>query len=387
MNILELVKFPGVLWYSSIATTVLPSAMKGFEFLKMKNRVLALASILFLTFTIMPHAQANSIFTSSERVIYFLDVSDSADSQKLWTLLRASLLEKVDVALGYPKKPEIKTPVKPTDLSVSVINDNSQAAQIVEVLSVKDAEKIWGLIITKIGGGNPTAARLKAITADFFGPTGTYTVLVAEYALQDEITTPSTVDCQKRANSEFSKGNFMKNVPAALRSDASKETCKIITKLLTGIKSADELFKTNSCAKNAACSDVVGAVKRTVAVAADLARTSTPKSVPKLCIAIASDMLNAYPGMSATSAWNTSNVVRKSANNSGAEALGRQVAEEAAIKFSSKVNLRVEVIGQGASQGFPRELTSKLDSYWGGFWSAAGVKTSAQRASLDQACK
>jgi hypothetical protein len=361
--------------------------MKGLEFLKIKNRVLALASSLVLTFTVMPHAQADSIFTSSERVFYFLDVSDSADSQKLWTLLRASLLEKVDVALGYPKRPGIVTPVKPTDLSVSVINDNSQAAQIVEVLSVKDAEKIWGLIITKIGGGNPTAARLKAITTDFFGPTGTYTVLVAEYALQDEITAPSTADCQKRANSEFSKGNFMKNVPAALRSDASKETCKIITKLLTGIKSADELFKTNSCVKNAACSDVVGAVKRTVALAADLAKQSTPKSVPKLCIAIASDMLNAYPGMSATSAWNTSNVVRKSANNSGAEALGRQVAEEAAIKFSSKVNLRVEVIGQGASQGFPRELTSKLDSYWGGFWSAAGVKSSAQRASLDQACK
>jgi len=179
----------------------------------------------------------------------------------------------------------------------------------------------------------------------------------------------------------------MKNVPAALRSDASKETCRIITKMLTGIKSADELFKANSCAKNAACSDVVGAVKRSVAVAADLARTSTSKSAPKLCIAIASDMLNAYPGMSATSAWNTSNVLKKSASKSGAEALGRQVAEEASIKFSSKVNLRVEVIGQGASQGFPRELTSKLDSYWGGFWSAAGVKSSAQRASLDQACK
>ena len=353
----------------------------------MKNRVLALASTLVLTFTAMPHAQANSIFTSSERVIYFLDVSDSADSQKLWTLLRASLLEKLDVALGYPNLPGIKTPAKPTDLSVSVINDNSQAAKIVEVVSVRDAERIWGFMINRIGGGKPTAARLEAITEDFFGPDGTYTLLVAEYALQDEITTPSTVDCQRRANLQFSKGNFMKNVPAALRSDASKETCRIITKMLTGIKSADKLFKANSCAKNAACSDVVGAVKRSVAVAADLARTSTSRSVPKLCIAIASDMLNAYPGMSATSAWNTSNVLKKSASNSGAEALGRQVAEEASIKFSTKVNLRVEVIGQGASQGFPRELTSKLDSYWGGFWSAAGVKTSAQRASLDQACK
>ena len=367
--------------------TFFPTVLKGFEFLKMKNRVLALASTLVLTFTAMPHAQANSIFTSSERVIYFLDVSDSADSRKLWTLLRASLVEKLDVALGYPNKPGIKTPAKPTDLSVSVINDNSQAAKIVEVVSVRDAERIWGFMINRIGGGKPTAARLEAITEDFFGPDGTYTLLVAEYALQDEITTPSTVDCQRRANSQFSKGVFMKNVKAELRSDASKETCRIITKMLTGIKSADELFKTNACAKNAACSDVVGAIKRTVAVAADLARTSTPNSAPKLCIAIASDMLNAYPGMSATSAWNTSNVLKKSTSNSGAAALGRQVAEEASIKFSTKVNLRVEVIGQGASQGFPRELTSKLDSYWGGFWSAAGVKTSAQRASLDQACK
>lgn len=352
-----------------------------------RNKLVALATILVLTFTTMPQAQAASIFTSSERVIYFLDVSNSSDSQKLWELLRASLLEKVDMALGFPKRPGIASPVKPTDLSVSVINDNSQAARIVEVLSIKDAEAIWGMIINRIGGGNPTGARLKAITEDFFGSTGTYTLLVAEYALQNELATPSVIDCQKRANLQFSKGNFMDNVSPSLRSDASKETCRIITKMLNGVKTADELFKTHKCMKNTACSDVVGAVKRTVAVTADLARTANPKYSPKLCVAIASDMLNAYPGMSTTSAWHTVNAVKKSSSVSEAEAFGRQVAEEASIKFNPKVQVRVEVIGQGASRGFPRELTSKLDSYWTGFWTTAGIKSSSQRASLDQACK
>lgn len=355
--------------------------------LEVKKKLMSAVSILVLSLTGMPQAQAASVFTDSERVIYFLDVSNSSDSQKLWTLLRASLLEKVDDALGYPKRPGIAIPMKPTDLSVSVINDNSQAAEIVEVLSIKDAEAIWGLIINRVGGGNPTGARLKAISEDFFGSTGTYTLLVAEYALQNELTTPSIADCQKRANLQFSKGNFMDNVSPSLRSDASKETCRVLIKLLKGVKSADDLFKANKCAKNTACSDVIGAVKRTVAVTADLARTATPKNSPKLCVAIASDMLNAYPGMSATSAWHTVNAVKKSASASEAEALGRQVAEEASIKFNPKVQIRVEVIGQGASRGFPRELTSKLDSYWSGFWTTAGIKTSSQRASLDQACK
>ena len=122
-------------------------------------------------------------------------------------------------------------------------------------------------------------------------------------------------------------------------------------------------------------------------MAADLARTSTPKSPQKLCIAIASDMLNAYPGMAANSVWNTGNAVKKSTTTAAAESLGRQVAEEASIKFSQRVQLRVEVIGQGASPSFPRELTAKLDSYWRGFWTAAGITASAQKASLDQACK
>ena len=350
------------------------------------KKLMTAVTILVLSLTGMPQAQA-AYFTSSEKVIYFLDVSDSSDSQKLWTLLRSSLLEKVDVALGFPKFKGIAEPfTPPTDLSISLINDNSQSAQIIEILSVRDAELIWEFIIKKVGGTNPTPARLKATYEDFFGAKGTYSVLVREYALGDEVKSVSASQCQKRAEDQFKMGNFMKNVSKELRAEAAKDTCSIVLKLINGIKSADKLFENYNC-DNKACSDVVGAVKRSAAVAADLARKSTPKSPQKLCIAIASDMLNAYPGMTANSVWNTGNAVKKSATTAAAESLGRQVAEEASIKFSQRVQLRVEVIGQGASSGFPRELTAKLDSYWRGFWTAAGIKTSGQKASLDQACK
>ena len=354
--------------------------------LEVKKKLMTAVSILVLSLTGMPQAQA-SYFTSSEKVIYFLDVSDSSDRQKLWTLLRSSLLEKVDVALGFPKFKGIAEPfTPPTDLSISLINDNSQSAKIIEILSVRDAELIWEFIIKKVGGTNPTPARLKATYEDFFGAKGTYSVLVREYALGEEVKSVSASQCQKRAEDQFKMGNFMKNVSKELRAEAAKDTCSIVLKLINGIKSADKLFENYNC-DNKACSDVVGAVKRSAAVAADLARTSTPKSPQKLCIAIASDMLNAYPGMAANSVWNTGNAVKKSATTAAAESLGRQVAEEASIKFSQKVQLRVEVIGQGASSSFPRELTAKLDSYWRGFWTAAGIKTSGQKASLDQACK
>ena len=353
------------------------------------KKLMTAVTILVLSLTGMPQAQATAQtnFTSSEKVIYFLDVSDSSDSQKLWTLLRSSLLEKVDVALGFPKFKGIAEPfTPPTDLSISLINDNSQSAQIIEILSVRDAELIWEFIINKVGGGSPTPARLKATYEDFFGAKGTYSVLVREYALGDEVKSVSASQCQKRAEDQFKAGNWMKNVSKELRAEAAKDTCSIILKLINGIKSADKLFENYNC-DNKACSDVVGAVKRSAAVAADLARTSTASSPQKLCIAIASDMLNAYPGMAANSVWNTGNAVKKSATTAAAESLGRQVAEEASIKFSQRVQLRVEVIGQGASSGFPRELTAKLDSYWRGFWTAAGIKTSGQKASLDQACK
>ena len=349
-------------------------------------------AIFALTFTlslcITPQTRADtSIFKNSEKVVYFLDVSSSSDSERLWTFLRTSLLERLETALGAPSRPGIKKAIKPTDLSISVINDNSQSAQVIEILSVRDAERIWGFMINKVGGGKPTSLRMEEIYKDFFGNPGVYSALVREFADEEQAQSISTSSCQRRAESEFKRGNFMDNVTPAIRTEASKEVCSVITKLIKGINLADEVFESDQCGEKA-CSDVIGAVQRAQAVAVDLTKGRSINGVkPKLCLAIASDMLNNYPGISKTSPWNTIQAIKASKSTEDAENLGRTVAEEASIKFTSKVKVRVEVIGQGASKNFPRELRSKLDAYWNGFWSSAGVQGSAQQASLDQACK
>jgi hypothetical protein len=352
--------------------------------MKSKSLLFLLTLVLILDVSQQTKAANHNLFNDSEKVIYFLDVSRSSDSKRLWTFLKSSLLERIETALGSPEVKGIK-PTKPTDLSISVINDNSQAAQVIEILSIRDAEKIWGFMINTVGGGNPSSVRMKAIYKDFFGSTGAYTLLVSELPQDGQFSSFSISACPKRAEEEFKKGNFMRNVTPSLRQQASKEVCMVISKLINGINQADSIFKSDQCADQA-CSDVIGAVQRAQAVAVDLAQ-GRPSRKPKICLAIASDMLNNYPGVSRTSPWNTLQAIKNSQSTEDAEKLGRTVAEEAGIKFTSKVKVRVEVIGQGASRNFPRELRSKLDAYWNGFWSSAGVQGSAQQASLDQACK
>ena len=355
----------------------------------LKNKLRATIA-LFFAFTAIfnPQAKADtSIFKNSEKVVYFLDVSSSSDSERLWTFLKTSLLERLETALGAPSRPGIKKAIKPTDLSISVINDNSQSAQVIEILSVRDAERIWGFMINKVGGGKPTSLRMEEIYKDFFGNPGVYSALVREFAEEGQSQSISTSSCQRRAEAEFKRGNFMDNVTPSIRMEASKEVCSVITKLIRGINLADEVFESDQCGQKA-CSDVIGAVQRAQAVAVDLTKGRVINGTkPKLCLAIASDMLNNYPGISKTSPWNTIQAIKNSRSTEDAENLGRTVAEEASIKFTSKVKVRVEVIGQGASKNFPRELRSKLDAYWNGFWNSAGVQGSAQQASLDQACK
>jgi hypothetical protein len=355
----------------------------------LKNKLRATIA-LFFAFTAIfnPQAKADtSIFKNSEKVVYFLDVSSSSDSERLWTFLKTSLLERLETALGAPSRPGIKKAIKPTDLSISVINDNSQSAQVIEILSVRDAERIWGFMINKVGGGKPTSLRMEEIYKDFFGNPGVYSALVREFADEGQAQSISTSSCQRRAEAEFKRGNFMDNVTPSIRMEASKEVCSVITKLIRGINLADEVFESDQCGQKA-CSDVIGAVQRAQAVAVDLTKGRVINGTkPKLCLAIASDMLNNYPGISKTSPWNTIQAIKNSRSTEDAENLGRTVAEEASIKFTSKVKVRVEVIGQGASKNFPRELRSKLDAYWNGFWNSAGVQGSAQQASLDQACK
>lgn len=335
-------------------------------------------------------ASNHVIFNSSERVVYFLDVSSSSDSKRLWTFLRGSLYEKLEEAMGAPSRKGISRPKKPIDLSVSVINDNSLSAPVIEIVSSKDAGTIWGIMINSIGGGNPSSLRMQDIYKDFFGPVGAYPIVVREYVTETENGQPkifSTTECQKKAETAFKEGNFMSNVkPYSKVIEASRDICKIVLKMAKGISEANSLFTDYKC--QGKCSDVVGAAQRAQSVVSDEIRELRGSTgTAKVCFAIASDMLNARNNLSVGSPWLTTSALKASKTVTEAESKGKQVAEEASIKFNSRAKIRVEVIGQGGSANFPPELRAKLDAYWSGFWKASGIKSQSQQASLDQACK
>ena len=105
-------------------------------------------------------------------------------------------------------------------MSISVINDNSQSAQVIEILSVRDAERIWGFMINKVGGGKPTSLRMEEIYKDFFGNPGVYSALVREFADEEQVQSISTSSCQRRAESEFKRkynNHKIKYVPTLLK--------------------------------------------------------------------------------------------------------------------------------------------------------------------------
>ena len=337
--------------------------------------------VLSLLLTGIPRVEANNhtLFPTSEKVIYFLDTSSSSDSINLWRLLRASLLERLDNAMGTPNRRGL-TPNKPTDLSISIINSNSSSSSPIEILSLKDSERLWAFMINKVGGGRPTEARMRDINKDFFGGTGVYPELVAKYIQDETIISPSRSECEKSAEENLKQGLFMDNVTPSIRTQATKEVCTIINKLSNGLKKADATFFTSSKCKGA-CSDVVGAVKVAAAVARDLSKGENAK----LCIAIASDMINYSPQITKTGPWNTLYAIKNSPTLSDAEKNGESVASQSGILFSNKVKIRVDVIGQGGGSTFNPELSSKLDAYWNGFWKAVGLQN-RQQSSLDQAC-
>ena len=354
---------------------------------KPKSKFLVISLLFSMVLPASSQAANHSIFNGTERVVYFLDVSASSDARQLWKFLRSSLFEKLETSLGAPNRNGIAKPRKPIDLSLSIINDNSQSAPVIEIVSSRDAATIWGVMINSIGGGNPSGLRMKDIEKDFFGSTGAYPTVVREFVTETEdgqIKIFPISACQKKAEVAFKKGNFMSNVrPTTKVTEAARDICKVVLKMAKGITAADALFVDYKC--EGKCSDVVGAVQRAQAVVADEVRNSN--GTAKVCIAIASDMLNSRPNLSPGSPWLTLSALKNSTTVVEAESKGKQVAEEASIRFNSRAKIRVEVIGQGGGTGFPPDLRAKLDAFWNGFWKASGIKSQSQQASLDQACK
>ena len=352
---------------------------------RIKTRFLLLCGMVISIFLVnIPSAKADIAFPVAERAIFVLDLSGSTDSKGLWQLgLRPSVINKLSDAFGYPVRKGISHPKAPTDISVTVIDSNSRLAPLIKIVSAEDSQKIWGLIINKIGK-NPTSIRLNAIVTDFFGESGAYTELANKYLLGDKPPQHSQSGCQVDAERALSRGTFMDDVDKELRTDSARTLCEVIIKIAVAMSSADSIIKDFKCSKSS-CSDVVGAVLRTTALAQDAFKRNQNS---KMCIAIASDMINNFPAMTSSSALNTLRVVKSSKSVEEAEKKGSDAASVASVKFPIGMKVRVSIIGQGSSsaKGIPIDRMSFLDAYWRGFWNAAGIKSTAQAASLSEAC-
>jgi hypothetical protein len=107
----------------------------------------------------------------------------------------------------------------------------------------------------------------------------------------------------------------------------------------------------------------------------------------KFCVAIASDMLNNYPGMSENSPLNSQMIALTSNSQQQAKAKGVEAAKAVGIRFPKGMKVRVSIMGQGSgSKPLPLEKNSMLTAYWQGFWEGSGINSSNQVRSLDQAC-
>jgi hypothetical protein len=284
--------------------------------------------------------------------------------------------------MGYPKVRGIKIPKAPFDITVTAINADSENAPLFSIVEFSDAKQMWELIYDRIGGGHPTPLRLEKILRDFFGATGVYDLLIEKYLLRgstvriNERTCPDEVGEQWTAN-----GGFMANYERVSRLSAAKIVCKIVTKISDQLIAADKFFGTPTCPKSSKCSDVIGALHRAAAAAAE-AYDRDPKS--RFCIAIASDMVSNNARIDRNSSQNTYEVVMKSVSPEDAKAHGSKAATSADVKFPARM-IKVSVIGQG-SGGIPPDKQQMLSAYWKGFWSASGISSDRNVAALTEAC-
>jgi len=343
-----------------------------------------LAGILVSVLNPAPASAASlfSLLPPSERNIFILDVSGSTNSTQLWkNSLRPSLVKKLGQPFGTPTGKGLSKVKAPMDVTVSVINGQSMDSPIFPIVSLKDAEKMWGLI-DKVGE-NPTSRRLNLIMEDIFGGQGVFTQQV-QVLSRARVVVPVLSTCERSIVNSFKTAQYMNDLDSTRKSDAAKTICGLVITIAKRLLLADQYFEKPDCGSAKACSDIAGAILRVTYAASDL-QAENPKS--KLCLAIASDMLHYSSGMSASSQLNSRRVAMSAKSPSEAKLIGAQAARLAGIEFPQGMPVRVTVLGQGSGpKPIPLEKNSILTGYWQGFWEAAGVKNSSQVRSLDQAC-
>ncbi len=338
-------------------------------------------------------AQAVEI-PAAESNLFILDVSGSTNSVELWKSLKISVTSKLSQPFGNPLsngKPLSKgVPLKfPVDVSITSVSQNSQNSPVFSIVSKSDARQIWGAVEQVFP--KSTNARLERITSELFGDSGPWAGQ-AKVFTRSKIVVPNAAACKRSTLNSINKGNFLRNTDEQNKLVLSEAICNKVISISKNLKQADEYFSKPLCDKKAICSDIAGAVYRSTNLAADLAsqkrdRVNGKDVPPKLCIAIASDMLNESPGMSQTSMLNSKRIATTASTLADAKNAGVAAAKSVGISFPADVAVRAVMVGIGSGPNpIALDRNSYLLSYWEGFWTASGVKETNQAQSLNQAC-
>jgi hypothetical protein len=324
----------------------------------------------------------------SESNLFILDVSGSTNSVELWKNLKISVTSKLSQPFGNPLSKSIALKY-PVDVSITSVSQNSQNSPIFSIVSKSDAKQIWGAVEQVFP--DSTDKRLKAITNELFGENGPWAGQ-AKIFTRSKIVIPTAAVCKKSTLNSINRGSFLRNTDERNKVVLSDAICGKIIKIAKNLKQADDYFSKPLCDKRAICSDIAGAIYRSTNLASDLAsqerdRINGKDVAPKLCIAIASDMLNESPGMSQTSKLNSKRIALTAASLEAAKSAGIAAAKSVGISFPSDISVRAVMVGIGSGPNpIALDRNSYLLSYWEGFWTASGVKETNQAQSLNQAC-
>jgi hypothetical protein len=347
--------------------------------------MLLLASI---TSIVAPSSAQAVEIPAAESNLFILDVSGSTDSVALWKNLRTSVTSKLNQPFGNPIARSIPKKV-PIDVSITSVSKNSQNSPIFSIVTKTDAKKMWGTVEQVFP--KSTDARLERITDELFGESGAWASQARIFA-RSTVTVPTSAACRSSAINSINKGQFLRSADVRNKSVLAAAICEGIINIAKNLKRADDYFSVPVCDPRAVCSDVAGAILRATNLAADVARQKKDRVngrevKNRLCIAIASDMLNESPGVSKTSDLNSKHVALTAASQDKAKEKGFAAARAVGIKFPSDITTRAVMVGIGSGPNpLPLDRNSYLMAYWEGFWTEAGVGKTKQAQSIDQAC-
>ena len=350
--------------------------------------VFASAQVIALTTSILIPSSAQAIeMPAAESSLFMLDVSGSTNSIELWKNLRMSVTSKLNQPFGKPIS-NSGTKKIPIDVSVMAIAKNSQNSPIFSIVTKEDSKKIWGTVdqLFKLN-----ESRINDVSDSLFGESGTWATQ-AKIFTDTAFRAPSAVACRTSAISTMNTGTLIKNSSGKNKVALADAICERDLSISKGLKDTDAYFAKSVCGKKEVCSDVAGAIYRATSKAKDLAAQKKDKVngvdvKNKLCIAIASDMLNESPGVSMTSVLNSEYIAKTSATTAMAKESGAAAARAVGIKFTSEVTTRVVMVGIGSGPNpLPLDRNRFLLAYWEGFFTQSGVKQTNQAQSIDQAC-